>query len=153
MLFDVGWTSTRCHGENRNAKYWNKRLLRRRWQHPKRSWKKVCPSQNNTGLPRKTDEELRRTYGEQKAILRRTVVTVVKSIATNLVRMVVYTSRDIWKRCLKEISLLNYFSRQLQQNWTACCEQSTGSSTDIGVRKYVVRTDTCSVIGVGSYKR
>lgn len=79
----------------------------------------------------KTGEELTRTYGEQKTVLRRSVRKLLKSVATIFVVMSLCTCRTTPEQCVQEIFELDYFSGQLRRNWTGCSEESFESGIDV----------------------
>lgn len=93
-----------------------------------------------------------RRYSEQSTLLGRSVERPIKSFVTCFVRMEMYISRTIPKRILQEIFVLNFFSKQLRQNWTGTSEQSSGRGVDIAGWKRGGLLDPFSPLSAGSYK-
>lgn len=71
---------------------------------------------NEKGQPEKSDEDLMREYGEQETVIERSVGTLLKAVATCLVRMKMYVCRANHNCCLGELSKLDYFSKHLCGN-------------------------------------
>lgn len=71
---------------------------------------------DETGVLQKTDEDLIGEYADQGTLVGRSVQRQVKNISTCFVAMAVCIRRSIRKRCLKEISKLDYFREHQRRN-------------------------------------
>lgn len=78
------------------------------------------------------NKELVKRYIESREVLEGSVGKLVKSVATRLVGMVIYISRDIPKSFLREISKMELFSEQLNRNLTKRSKQGFSGGNDIG---------------------
>lgn len=100
--------------------------------------KKLVALENVRTLPKKSNKELMKSYGEENVVVEKSVKKLVESFPTRLVGMEMCNARAIPKRCLIRISQPDYFSDYLRRNWTNSSERSFGSSTVIVGRDRMV---------------
>lgn len=90
---------------------------------------------------------------EEKTVVSKTAGNVVKGIPTRFVRMTMFVSQTIPKRCSRGVSELHYGSVSLRRNWTGQSEGSAREGIDVGGWEMVVPLDPYSVVGLAIYKR
>lgn len=80
---------------------------------------KLSSLQIENVLVEKDNDELMRSYAEQKTVWGRSVKNLVKIVPTRFFRILTCISRAISKRCLTEIPELEYIRKDLRRNRTA----------------------------------
>lgn len=81
------------------------------------------------------------------------VGNLVKSVATYLVGMAMFTGMAVSRWYLKAIQDYDYLSEEMRRNWTGRSQQSFGSGIDNGCGERVVLLNRFSPVGAGTYKQ
>lgn len=99
---------------------------------------KLSLLENEKSLLEKTTIKRMRRYSEKNTVVRRRVCRLAKSVATCFRWTTMCISRPIPKKVLKDRSVLEHFSKDQRQNWTARSEQSSRYSIGSGGGERVV---------------
>lgn len=94
-----------------------------------------------------------RTYNEQNTVVASIVEKLLKSVALRLVGTAIYISTVIRDSCLRELCVLDYYSKDLSRSCTGRSEQSSVSGSDPGVEERTVPLDLFSLVEIRIYKR
>lgn len=98
----------------------------------KQSQSKVRSLEEKKSLLQNANEDLTRTDGEEKNMAETSEGEKVNRVATYLVAIARRIGKAVTRWCLRGMSKLYYFSKQLRWSWVGCSKQRSGISTDIG---------------------
>lgn len=96
----------------------------------KQTEKKLRSLENEKRLSEKTCKELMRRYLEKRSVMGRSLVVLVKHIATCFAAIAICISEANPECYWKEVAALNYLGENRRQNWTKYSRQCSSSGSN-----------------------
>lgn len=84
---------------------------------------------------------LMRKYNDQKKVIGRCAVKLIKRFTARSVGMALCINSDVPRWLLREVSELAYFNEHMRRNWAGTSEECLGSRIDIFAEGHVALLD------------